>query len=80
MHTAGMTGDHGKWWSARGAQAWEAMPLTPPESPTIPDPPPPSADRAAQAEAKPVAAHRRPRLPVDTQPRQRPTQDAKEAP
>ena len=29
------------------AQAWEAMPLTPPESPTIPDPPPPSTDRAA---------------------------------
>jgi hypothetical protein len=29
------------------AQAWEAMPLTPPENPLTPDPPPPSTDRAA---------------------------------
>jgi hypothetical protein len=30
------------------AAAWEAMPLTPPESPVFPDqPPPPSTDRAA---------------------------------
>jgi hypothetical protein len=29
------------------AKAWEAMPLTPPESPVNPDQPPPSTDRAA---------------------------------